>query len=241
MEAGRASPHRDLSTALGTGLGPCPATGELCVLLKVPSLSCAGLPNRLPGSKEHRLCLGRCRCWVTRCFQQSCEQLVWRWRGALDEVRDTGWLPPGPAASAPRSLLNVHLVSERWEPPWVSAAEALSPPMPRPHPGSVGQDKYGPGGLGRVPEPGHGQGWGRVREGVAVQSPQITKAKSVPGKLAPNDRLEPRDRGQAACPCPLWAQRLGGSGEGPEHGGLGGGGVLLPSTRGKGLLQLQGL
>lgn len=130
MEAGRASPHRGPSAALGPGLGLCPATGELCVLLTVPSPSCAGLPNRLLGSKEHRLCLGRCRCRVTRCFEQSCGQLVWRWEGALGEVRDTGRSPPGPAASAPRSLLNVHLVSERWEPPWVSAAKALSPPTP---------------------------------------------------------------------------------------------------------------
>lgn len=109
------------------------------------------------------------------------------------------------------------------------------PPTPRPHPGSVGQDKCGPGGLGTVPEPGHGQWWGRVREGVAVQSPQITKAKSVPGKLAPNDRLEPRDRGQAACPCPLRARRLGGSGEGPEHRGSGrweGCSFLAPTGRG---------
>lgn len=45
--------------------------------------------------------------------------------------------------------------------------------------------------------------------------PKLLRPRLVPGKLAPNDRLEPQDRGRAACPRPPWARRLGG-----EKGGL---------------------
>ena len=46
------------------------------------------------------------------------------------------------------------------------------------------------------------------------KAPKLLRPSLVPGKLAPNDRPEPQARGPAACPRPLWAERLGGNGGG---------------------------
>lgn len=53
-------------------------------------------------------------------------------------------------------------------------------------------------------------GQGRARDAELgkewlCKAPKLLRPSLIPGKLAPNDRPEPQDRGQAACPRPLWA------------------------------------
>lgn len=56
------------------------------------------------------------------------------------------------------------------------------------------------------------------------KAPKLLRPSLVPGKLAPNDRLEPQARGPAACCRPLRAERLGGE---RGQGSLSSGVVLL--------------